>query len=254
LGKLSGVTFTPVANLSNAEYLEAKSVVEQALGGDQDPVACIGKASGHFFFKSAGGSLGVLPAFGADVGDTLTLSGMAFNVSPAGNTVSFGGVGTPVGTVSADARSVQLVIPEGARTGAIAVTTSDGGAGVVASYPVFGTLRFALTGIRNDCATVSVALTPPSGPAVTKALASPGATASLAFKGLTPGNGWTFEAKALNASGQTIASSSARLGPTDPVTMASSSVPGPHALLSGVNAWAVGLRVLSLTGGATGSF
>lgn len=254
LGKLSGAAFTPVTNLSNAEYLEARSVVEQALGGDQDPVGCIGKASGHFFFRSAGGSLGVVPAFGADVGDTLTLSGMAFAATPGANTVSFSGVSAPVGSVSADARSVQLVIPEGARTGAIAVTTASGAAGVVASYPVFGTVRFSLSGVRSDCATVSVALTSSTGSTVVKSQAVPGSTATLSFRGLTPANGWTFEARALNASGQLIASSSARLGPTDPVTMASSSVPGPHAVVSGVNAWAVGLRVLALTGGATGSF
>lgn len=245
-------TFTPVANLSVADYQGAYAVVSAALGGDMDPLASIDRVSGSFYLKPTGG-IGIVPGLGADVGDTVTLSGIAFEALAADNHVRFNGAAATVTAVAADRRSIQVTVPDAATRGPVTVETAAK-TSAVADYPILGTVRLALSGIPGATATASVVLTPASGPAVTQAIASPGATGSLVFKGLVPGSGWTLSAQAVNAASQTWASTTRIDGPTDPMNLAALPVPGPFTIASGVNTWAAGLRIAPVSVTASASY
>ncbi|HEY9900790.1 MAG TPA: hypothetical protein V6D00_16540 [Pantanalinema sp.] len=245
-------TFTPVPNLSVADYRGAYAVVSAALGGDLDPLASIDKAPGGFFLKPTGG-IGILPGLGADVGDTVTLSGIPFEAQAADNHVRFNGVPATVTGVAGDRRSIQVTVPDGAARGPVTVELPSRTT-AVADYPILGTLRLALSGIPGATATASVVLTPASGPAVSATIASPGATASLVFKGLAPGDGWTLSAQAVNAANQVWASTTRIDGPPDAMTLVPLPVPGPFTLKSGLNAWTAGLRIAPVSVTASASY
>lgn len=242
-------TFTPVANLSVADYHGAYAVVSAALGGDLDPIASIDKTAGAFYLKSLAG-IGVQPGLGADLGDTVTLSGTTFEAQPEDNVVRFNGVPATVTGVAGDRRSIQVTVPDGAKRGPVTLALPSK-AYAVADYPIFGTVRLTLTGIPGATATASAVLTPASGPAVAKSVASPVATSSLVFKGLTPGDGWTFSATAVNAGNQVWAGCTKINGPFDPLTMTTPPISGPFSVGSGLNEWGAGLRVAPITGTAS---
>ncbi|MBO9540821.1 hypothetical protein J7643_09545 [bacterium] len=246
-------TFSAVANLSVADFHGAYEVVSAALGGDLDPLATITKADGSFVLRPATG-LGVLPALGADLGGTVTLSGLVFDPDPALNRVRFNGAEATVTAVDPARRYIRVTVPDGATRGALTVTVGSKASGVL-DYPVFGTVRLTLAGIPGATATASVTLTPPSGSPVTKTVSNPaGATASVLFTGLTPGEGWTVSARALNAANQAWATAAQLDGPRDPLTLTTRPVPGPYALTSGLNTWGVGLRIAPVGVTATGSY
>ena len=69
--------------------------------------------------------VGIAPAQGR-AGTLVTLTGGNFSASPAGNQVAFNGVVAPV--LSANGTALTVRVPAGATTGAVTVTTADGGA------------------------------------------------------------------------------------------------------------------------------
>ncbi|MNY59876.1 hypothetical protein D3C86_1963650 [compost metagenome] len=90
---------------------------------------------------------------------------------------------------------------------------------------------------------------------MTKTVSAPaGATASFVFTGLTPGEGWTVSARAVNAANQAWATATQLDGPRDPLTLTTRPVPGPYALASGLSTWGVGLRIDPVAVTATGSY
>lgn len=253
MGKLDQTTFTPVPNLTVTEYEGALGVVSAALGGNLDPLASIGKANGAFYLKSVGGGMGLSPGLGADVGDTVTLSGLTFDALPANNQVRFNGAPATVTSVSADRRSLQVVVPEAATRGPVSVIVGSTHSGVV-DYPLFGTVRLTLSGIPGSSATASVTLTPDTGPVLLRTVINPGSTASVEFKSLDPSTGWTLSAQAVNAANSAWATSTRLDGAIDPVTLTPLPVAGPYEVSSGLNTWGVGLRLAPLTAGATASY
>ncbi|MBO9540812.1 hypothetical protein J7643_09500 [bacterium] len=260
MGKLqSGVsdgvtpsTFTPVANLSVADYQAAYAVVSAALGGDLDPLASIDKIAGGGFYLKPVGGIGILPGLGADVADTVTLSGITFDADPSKNRVRFNGVSAAVSAVAADRRSIQVTVPDGATRGPVTVEVAAK-TSAVSDYPILGTVRLSLSGIPGSTATASVTLTPSSGPAVTKTITSPGATGSLVFKGLVPGDGWALSATAVNAANQVWASTVRIDGPVDAMNLVAVPQPGPFTVGSGLNTWAAGLRLAPVSVTASAS-
>jgi len=251
IGKLSSGTvpyaYTPVANRSEAEYLEAFGVVEAALGGGADPVASVEKANGNFVLKQVGESLGVTPGLGADLGDAVTISGMTFSATPANNHVSFNGIPAQVTFVSGDRSWIQVTVPEAATRGPLTVSVGGQTSGVV-DYPILGTVRMTMTGIPGGSSTAGSTLRSSGDFLEHQSLATPGATASFTFKGLIPGHGWTVEASARNVLSNVWAQGTQIDGPYDPLTMTNSPIPGPYEVKSGLNVWNVGLRVPAITG------
>ncbi|MNK85698.1 hypothetical protein D3C87_1055850 [compost metagenome] len=260
IGKLSSGTipyaYTPVANLSEAEYLEAFGVVEAALGGGTDPVASIEKANGNFVLKQVGESLGVTPGLGADIGDTVTISGMTFSVTPANNHVSFNGIPAQVTFVSGDRSWIRAIVPEAATRGPITISVGGQTSGVI-DYPIFGTVRMTMTGIPGGSSTAGLTLRSSGDFLEHQSIATPSTTVSFSFKGLTPGHGWTVEASARNVptgrppQSNVWAQSTQIDGPFDPLTMTNAPIPGPYEVKSGLNVWNMGLRVPAITGNAT---
>lgn len=246
-------TFTPVTNLTVADYQGAYGVVSSALGGNLDPLASIGKANGAFYLKNVGGGMGLSPGLGADIGDTVTLSGLTFDATPANNQVAFNGAPATVTSVSPDRLSLQVTVPDGATRGPVSVIVGSTRSGVV-DYPIFGTVRVSLAGIPGGSATASVTLTPGTGPAILRTVSNPGATASVEFKGLTPDMGWTVNAEAVNAANSAWATSTRIDGATDSVTLTPLPISGPYEVRSGLNLWGIGLRLAPLTAGATASY
>jgi hypothetical protein len=257
IGKLTTGTqpnaYVPVANLPDADYQGAFSVVDAALGGDLDPVASIEKAGGVFSLKNlgSGGGIGLSPGLGADVGDTVTITGMTFSATPTNNHVFFNGVGAEVLSVAADRRSIQVKVPQTATRGRVTVSVVGGTSDGVYDYPIFGKLDVTLTGIPGGSSKVEFTLTPFSGPASTQSVSVPGATASVSFKSLMPGNGWTVKAEARNASNAVWAQTLQIDGPFDPLTLSNRPIAGPYEVVSGRQTWVAGLRVVPVGGRAT---
>ncbi len=84
----------------------------------------------------------VSPASGA-VGTQVTVTGLLFAATPAGNTVRFNGVSASV--LSATATSLVVVVPAGATTGRIQVTTAGGTGASPAPFTVLAGLGAAWT-------------------------------------------------------------------------------------------------------------
>jgi hypothetical protein len=258
IGKLTTGTspnaYVPVANLLDVDYQGAFSVVDAALGGDLDPVASISKAGGVFSLKNlgsgSGGGIGLSPGLGADVGDTVTITGMTFSATPANNQVSFSGEPANVVSVSADRKSIQVVVPPRAVRGPVSVGVVGGAIAGVFDYPIFGMLDVTLTGIPGGSSQVDFTLTPFSGPASTRSILIPGATASVSIKSLLPGNGWTVMAEARNAANAVWAQTDRIDGPLDPLTLSNRPIAGPYEVKSGRQSWGVGLQVAPISGKA----
>ncbi|MNY06507.1 hypothetical protein D3C86_1392680 [compost metagenome] len=216
-------------------------------------MASIDKVAGSGFYLKPSGGIGILPGLGADVADTVTLSGITFDADPAKNRVRFNGVSATVSAVAGDRRSIQVTVPDGATRGPVTVEVAAK-TSAVSDYPILGTVRLSLSGIPGSTATASVTLTPSSGLAVTKAIASPGATGSLVFKGLVPGDGWTLGATAVNAANQVWASTVRLDGPVEAMNLVAVPQPGPFTVGSGVNTWAAGLRLAPVSVTASASY
>jgi len=256
LGTPDGVapdTYQAVPNLSVADFDGAYLMVNAALGGDMDPIASVGKASGSFFLRASGGALGVSPGTGASVGDVITLSGMTFEPDPHHNWISFNGVQVSADSVSGDRLSIQVTVPEGATRGPIGASAGARYGGV-ADYPILGSVRVSLKGVPLSTQNAQVTLTPGVGGAQVRTVGSPGASCSVEFKGLLPSSGWSLSAQALDGSSRVLASSTQILGAMDPVLLVPSLVPGPYVVQAGLNAWSMGLASFPLAGLATGSF
>ena len=257
IGKLTTGTspnaYVPVTNLPDADYQGAFSVVDAALGGDLDPVASIEKAGGVFALKNqgsgSGGGIGLSPGLGADVGDTVTISGLTFSATPANNQVLFNGEPAEVLSVAADRRSIQVRVPQSAVRGSVTVSVVGGSTSGVFDYPIFGMLDVTLTGIPGGSSQVDVTLTPFSGPASTRSVLVPGATASVWLKSLLPGNGWTVKAEARNASNAVWAQTMQIDGPFDPLTHSNRPIAGPYEVGSGLQSWSADLLVTTPIGG-----
>ena len=259
IGKLSvGPTryaYVPVANLSDDEYKSAYGAVEAALGGNLDPIASIERAGGSFFLKGAGegGGLGVTPGLGADIGDTVTLTGMTFDAVLAKNQVSFNGAPAQVTKISADRRSLEVTVPDGARRGPVQVSVGEQRSGTI-DYPILSTVRLTLSGIPPGTTTLGVTLTPSSGAAQQRTVTTPGVTSTLVFKGLVPGTKWSLSAKATSPAGIDWATTQQLDGPLDPLTLTNPPIAGPFEVKSGLNAWTAGLRMGAIGGNAMGTF
>ena len=165
------------------------------------------------------------------------------------------------------AASVSFIDPTGGPGGipkTVATTvTTDGGAfnlslpnftptpiAGVFDYPIFGMLDVTLTGIPGGSSQVDFTLTPFSGPASTRSILIPGATASVSIKSLLPGNGWTVMAEARNAANAVWAQTDRIDGPLDPLTLSNRPIAGPYEVKSGRQSWGVGLQVAPISGKA----
>jgi|GEM_PF-6207038 len=256
IGKLTpGTTpnpYVPVTNLPNSDYLEAFGVVDAALGGHLDPVASITKVDGVFVLNRPGSTgIGLSPGLGVDVGDTVTISGLTFSATPTNNQVFFtGATGAPaqVLSVSADRSSIQVRVPQTATRGPVTVNVLGGERNGVYDYPIFGTLNVIVTGIPGGSSKIDVTLKPFSGASKTESVATPASTASVSFKGLVPGKGWTVTAEARNASNAAWAQSTQIDGPFDSLTLSNRPIAGPYEVLSGRQSWTAGLRVAPVVG------
>ena len=152
-------TGTTSAKFAGSDTLQSASAVFKVLDRTHLQLTVpAGAVSGHVAVTNAGGTtvstdvLTVHPKAGtispttATVGSTITLTGSGLE-GPAGTTVAFAGSAAPVHPASVTGgTSLKVVVPNGAITGTVSVTTGGGTAataGQLKVLPKFGSPAFA---------------------------------------------------------------------------------------------------------------
>lgn len=138
--------FTPVVNVSDAEFSDVRAMVVSLLIANGDPVALIGYEPGppeRFVPKVSGSTLTATPA-ALSVAETVTLQGLTFDPTLVNNVVTFnGGVPGTVTGISSDRRSLYVQVPPGATTGLVTILLNGQIYGVP-SLTILGTLNAGL--------------------------------------------------------------------------------------------------------------
>lgn len=123
---LRGTTdeYTPVPNLTQADFLALRGLVNQILTDDRDPVACIGLAESDSWARSdLGLFIASLSPRSGNSGTMVTITGRGFSPNPANNRVAFNGVSASVG--SASATGLTVTVPSGATTGTLTIQVGN---------------------------------------------------------------------------------------------------------------------------------
>ncbi len=138
--------YTPVTNLSGADFTALESLAEQLLAEDQDPMAGILLTEPSQWAKKnlSGLTLTQLAPSSGTVGTTVTLSGSGFDPVPANNAVRFNDV---LATVSgATANTLTVTVPSGATPGPVSVRI----AGLTTTGPVFTVTNLVFGGVLGQ--------------------------------------------------------------------------------------------------------
>lgn len=139
-------------NLTNSEFHGVFSMAKVALEQDQDPLASVAYDSVADTFGLPNSSTSKVtatpdPAVGASVGDSVTLTGLTFDATPANNVVTFNGRPASVTGLSSDRRTLTCLVPAGATTGPLTVSF-DGTSYGLPTFIVLSTANLAISGLR----------------------------------------------------------------------------------------------------------
>lgn len=117
----SAQTYTPVTNLSAADFTALKSLTDQVLLDDQDPLAGIMLTEPGLWSRKnlSGLTLAQLNPTSGKAGDAVTLIGSGFEPTLASNSVRFNGVLASVS--GATANTLTVTVPAGATPGPVTV-------------------------------------------------------------------------------------------------------------------------------------
>ncbi|MBM3268235.1 MAG: hypothetical protein FJZ01_11360 [Candidatus Sericytochromatia bacterium] len=135
------------AAVTRAEFLRTYDLVTTALTGDRDPVDSLRWVNGQVVLRPGIGLSGpqlveVVPPQGGQ-GHLVAVFGTDFDSALAGNAVDFGGVAaTPSALV---AGRMEVVVPQGARSGPLTVTTRLGSGSI--AFTVLPTVSGAFVGL-----------------------------------------------------------------------------------------------------------
>ncbi|HEY9898945.1 MAG TPA: IPT/TIG domain-containing protein [Pantanalinema sp.] len=136
IGKLSESGFTPVPNLSAADFNALVGIVSQVLADEKDPVRFTGldTTSGTWKPLERYAPLlevtGVSPTTGV-VGSTATFTGTSFSITPSNNVVRFNG--TPAAADQSTGTTLSVRVPQGASSGETTVQVGN----IITMGPIF---------------------------------------------------------------------------------------------------------------------
>lgn len=123
IGKLIGTVYTPVTNLSDTDFTSLKTLTNQVLTDNQDPVAGIGYTAPSTWYRVLAGTSVVtvasLSVTVGDVGTSVLIKGTGFESTIASNSVQFNGVTATV--TAATPGTLTTTVPLGATTGKVTV-------------------------------------------------------------------------------------------------------------------------------------
>ncbi|MBO9541711.1 SBBP repeat-containing protein [bacterium] len=133
LGKLSGATYEPVTNLSQADLDAILALVEQGLLADRDPVSKVGLNLSTGAWVEVAPSLAItgMSPTSATVGTLVTVNGKGFDPTPANNVLRFNGA--PANAQSVSDGTLRVEVPLGATSGQTTLQVGE----LIALGPIF---------------------------------------------------------------------------------------------------------------------
>jgi len=138
--------FSPVTNLSASDFNALKTLTDQVLTDNQDPLAGIllNEPSQWSRKNLSGLTLTQLTPSSGAVGATITLIGSGFDPVPGNNTVTFNGV--PASVSGATATSLTVTVPAGATPGPVTVQVGA----ITTTGPTFTVTSLVYGGVSSQ--------------------------------------------------------------------------------------------------------
>lgn len=136
-------SFTPVTNMSGSDFTALKTLTDQILADDQDPMAGIMLTEPSQWARKnlSGLTLSQLAPSSGAIGTTVTLTGSGFDPTASNNTVRFNGIQATIS--GASATTLTVTVPAGATPGPVTVQVGA----VAATGPTFTVTNLVYGGV-----------------------------------------------------------------------------------------------------------